>query len=347
MKNFNTVTIAILLLLILFSCTDTEPSITTQEEDNNYVYGNNPLQTFKLYKPSNFTQDTEVVILVHGGGWVMGYHPDEKVTTFDGRFGWNLLQPLLDAGYACAVMKYRTACYNTVPTEFQNNTMYYLDQMIEDINLVINFIRDNNVTLNVANNQFHLIGESAGSHIVTAYGINANADPDLKSVVSMFAPTNLDSPEFKQQINSFPLIFATAPNYFLKQSDNCQSVTNKQVRILNSLKSFADHSEILIDQPNPFLTEISNTTLDNIQNNIPLFIMQGENDILVPQTQAQEMYDAMQTKFLSPTCIDNSYNCQLKLKIYENCGHGWVNSDTGICNKNQIMNDIVNWINNH
>ena len=56
------------------------------------------------------------------------------------------------------------------------------------------------------------------------------------------------------------------------------------------------------------------------------------------------MYNAMQTKFSSPQCGAADYSCQLKLKIYPNCGHGWIG---GSCNKGQVINNIVAWIKNH
>jgi acetyl esterase/lipase len=338
MKRFS---LLLPLLLILFSaCIDD----ILPPQNSEIVYGDHPLQKFKLHLPANHNAQTKVVILVHGGGWVMGYNPNGEVTTFSGRYGWNLLSPLLEKGYACAVMKYRTACYNTVPEEFSNNTNFYLDRMMEDIDLVIDYLKMNATNLGIREDHFQVVGESAGGHIVMMYGIRSDADPDLKSVVPMFGPTDLDAQDFKEIINDVPLLVAEAPNYFLKRANNCTSVTNQQVRTLNSLKSFSDHAEIKITEPNTFLDTISTTSSFNIQRNTPLFITHGADDALVPQTQAEAMLDAMETAFGTSTCGENDFACPLKMKLYENCGHGWTG---GNCQKQQVMNDIVEWLESH
>jgi acetyl esterase/lipase len=282
--------------------------------------------------------------MVHGGGWVMGYKPDGEVTTFSGRYGWDLVSPLLAQGFACAVMKYRTACYNTVASEFNNQTTSYLDSMMVDIDLVIDYLKTNAADLAIRGDHFQLVGESAGGHIVMMYGIRPNSDPDLKSVIPMFGPTNLDAQDFKEIINAVPLLTVEAPNYFLKRADNCTSVTNQQVRTLNSLKSFSDHQEIKIFEPNAFLDSISSTTSFNIQRDIPLFITHGASDELVPKTQAEAMLAAMENKYGVSTCEENDFTCRLKLGLYENCGHGWTGGD---CQKKEVVDDIVRWIENH
>jgi len=194
-----------------------------------------------IYLPKDRDENTKTVVMVHGGGWVMGYKPNEKVTTFSGRYGWDILNPLLDKGYAIVVMKYRTACYNTVPSNFGNDTEFYQNRMMEDIDLVIDHIKLKSQDYNIGDNHFQLIGESGGGHIVMTYGIRQNSDADLKSVVSMFGPSDLDTQDFKTIINDVPLINVPPPNYFLKKANNCVSVTNQQVKVLFSLKSFADH----------------------------------------------------------------------------------------------------------
>ena len=74
------------------------------------VYGTDPIQQLKLYLTKDQNTTTKVLLLVHGGGWVVGYNESSIVTTFENRYDWNVLNPLLEAGYDRAVMKYRTAC---------------------------------------------------------------------------------------------------------------------------------------------------------------------------------------------------------------------------------------------
>lgn len=335
-----------LIMFFLISCKKEKPDNSNQGTTTEFdeVYGQHPLQKFNLITPANSDNTTKVAILVHGGGWVMGYHPDEEVTTFDGRYGWNLQEPLLEQGFAVVTMKYRTACYNTQPNNFDNATKENINNMVEDINLVIQKLKDNASQYNINPNHIQLVGESGGGHIVLYYGISSAAEEEVKSVVSMFGPTDLDAQDFKSTIYDVPLIMAQPPNYFLRTSSNCTSVTNQQVKTWSSLKSFADHDDILVNQANPFLDTLSTTFPYNMNNNMAMFITHGVDDALVPSSQAVAMEDAMRNMFGSPTCGENDFSCQLKLGLYDNCGHGWTG---GNCSKTQVISDIMSWLNAH
>jgi len=342
---------------------DDDPIMETNVADTlDLVYGSHPLQNMRLYLPDGHNETTKTVVMVHGGGWVMGYAPDGLVTTFQGRFGWDLQTPLLEEGYALAVMKYRTACYNTVPSEFTGETYYNIDRMIEDINLVIQYLKDNSTTLEIADNHFQLVGESGGSHIVTYYGIKNTADPDVKSIVSMFAPLDLDRIEWKEYIAAFPTVFVAGPrDHFLKRSNGCTSVTNQNVKTFFSLKSFVNE-DLDPQASSEGLKSLSPTIGTNIEKKTPTFIMNGDRDWLVPKYHATEMMSAFETVYGETSCGDTDFDCDYKLKIYEDCGHGWSNCqvDTwtnteenncddigGPCDRDEIMNDIVEWINAH
>lgn len=353
MKNLLLINL-MLFISFLFACELDSPEPgedpVPPAEENDFplistaVYGDHPLQNYRLYLPENHDSQTEVVVMVHGGGWVMGYEPMDSVSTFTGRYNWDILQPLLEEGYACVVMKYRTACYNTVAENFSNNTTYYLDRMTTDIDLVIDDLKERSSEIGIGDQKFHLLGESAGGHIVLSYGNRADSDETVVSITSMFGPTYLDAQDFKTFINGLPLALVEPPNYFLKASDNCESVSFKQVRVLSSLKSFSDHQEIAITTPNAFLDTLSPSSSFNMQRNIPMFIQQGELDELVPANQATTMYDALLDKWGSDPCDDSDFGCQHKLKIYEDCGHGWT---SGNCQRTQIMTDIQTWIKSH
>lgn len=312
-------------------------------ETFNVSYGTHPLQTFKLITPENSDEETKVAILIHGGGWVIGYHPGSNVTTFNGRYGWDLEEALLDSGIAVLTMKYRTACYSTQQATFSNNTRFNIDRMMEDIDLVIDKLITQAETYRVSPNYIHLIGESAGGHIAMYYGFSENARPQVRSVVSMFAPTNLDAQEAKQFVHSLPDFPMLAPDYFLHKNSGCNSVTNQPVGLWNSLKSFSDHYSIQVNQANPFLDTLSTTFEPNIQNEIPLFLTHGKGDQLVPFSQAIEMVGAVKDEFSLSQCPDLDFSCRLKIKLYDNCNHGW-NHIGGTCNRDAIMMDVVNWV---
>lgn len=356
MKSIYKVNSLLMLCILLIISCSTDPNGNNIEEDENTIepetrlipYGNHPLQNFDIYLPEEHDENTKVIIMIHGGGWVMGYEPNAVISSFSGRFGWDILNPLIEEGYACVVMKYRTACYNTVPENFNSYTLLAQNNMMEDIDLVIDYLKAKSSIYKISNNHFQLLGESAGGHIVLTYGIQQNSDTDVKSVVSMFGPTNLDATNFKTIINSLPTIpLVPPPNYFLKKSNNCESVTLQPIKTEFSLKSFVDHAEFSVENPNEFLQEVSPAYTFNIKTNTPMFIMHGANDLLVPATQANDMFTAMQTKYGTSSCNPNEFSCQLKQINYPDCGHGWINGENGSCNKNEIMNNIIEWMNSH
>lgn len=312
-------------------------------------YGAAEQQKFTLYTPKGSNESTKVILLIHGGGWVVGYNGSDKVTTFDGRYGWDILNPLIDAGYACAVMKYRTVCYFEDSTLANNNTLAALFDIYDDINLVINYLTDHANSLKLDPTEIQLVGESAGGHIVLSYGLWGLANENVKSVVSMFGPTALDDYEWKYNLFQ---IDSTVPegilvkdmNYFRARDLNCNVTNNESVHLLDELKSFGDAPELHVNQPNDFLNLLSPANPDNIVNPIPTFIMHGDKDELVPHSQASILFDAIVAKNNPSVCENNTFNCDLKKKIYTNCGHGWIGNS---CQKTIIMNDIVNWINAH
>ena len=279
MKSNVLILTALLISTLFFACDTLIPNPPKPENPasvKRIAYGSEPLQNMDLHLPKGHTNTTKVVIMVHGGGWVMGYKPDAQVTTFSGRYGWNILEPLLAEGYACAVIKYRTACYNTIPANFTEDHTFYQNNMMEDIDLVIQHIKDSAAAYDIADDHFQLLGESGGGHIVMTYGVRAASDPALKSVVSMFGPVVLDDQDWKGFLALLPIIGATAPNYMLRSSSNCTSVTNQQVQIFSSLKSFANSVNIKPNVSNPELFPLSPYRSENIKRNTPTFIMNGD-----------------------------------------------------------------------
>ena len=315
----------------------------------NISYGVDDIQTMELYLPAQHDENTKVVIMVHGGGWIVGYNETDKVTTFDGRYGWDILNPLLEEGFACAVMKYRTACYKENPSNATFNSTLALDLMMQDIDLAIQKLKNESTNLGISNKHFQLIGESAGGHIVMSYAIRSASDPTLKSVVSMFGPTDLDDFEWK---NNLRVIDSTVPqgvlvdgnNYFRTADNFCNLETNKKLHLLAELRSFGDSDTVKVYDINPYLQAISTTTLSNINNNTPIFIQHGANDDLVPVSQADLMFNAVTSVYGNSNCLTSDFNCQYKQKTYDNCGHGWIGA---ACQKNLIMNDIKKWIKAH
>ena len=72
------------LLLSTFSCITTDETgeiiIDPLEhyQELNVSYGSNSEQVFDIYLPANRSDDTKIMILVHGGGWTSGDKADRN-----------------------------------------------------------------------------------------------------------------------------------------------------------------------------------------------------------------------------------------------------------------------------
>ena len=316
----------------------------------NLQYGVNPIQSMELYLPAEHNHQTKVILMVHGGGWVVGYNTTDYVTTFVSRFGWDILNPLLNEGYACAVIKYRTACYQTDPASSTGESNLYFDQMMEDIDLAITHLKTNANNLGISNNHFQLLGESAGGHLVLSYALQNESDESIVSAVSMFAPTALDESAWKIRLHELDSIYPEGSiingiDYVRTDESSCQLITNTTLSLVAQLRSFGNQDTVKIYEPNLYLQTISPATSSNIEKEIPLFIMHGEQDSLVPVSHADIMYNAFLAKFPSTTIAEgDNFAGTLKKKTYSNCGHGWIYPS---CEKATIMADIVSWMNAH
>ncbi len=67
-----------IILVSLFSCRDKNDGMLANKakEILNVSYGNDTLQKMDLYFPEGFTQETPVVFLIHGGGFIAGTKED-------------------------------------------------------------------------------------------------------------------------------------------------------------------------------------------------------------------------------------------------------------------------------
>ncbi|HIP32419.1 MAG TPA: alpha/beta hydrolase [Crocinitomicaceae bacterium] len=320
--------------------TITEPTATLQR----VFYGLDTRQHFDLYLPPGHNQNTKTILMIHGGAWVLGVNDDNSVQTFNGAV-IDIVSGLLDEGYACAIMKYRLACYTTVNSNLTNNPNFYMDDMKEDIDLAINKLKSDATNLGISNNYFALIGESAGANIALLYGLNSTSDTDLKTIISMFAPTLMDEVQFKTNMtnapyNNLPIINGV---YIRKKANNCSLVTNQSVNFAWTLNSLCGIT-LTPSTTNPSYTNpLSPAYSGNIQRNLPVFLMHGSSDNLVPSSHADSMIVRLNSIYGTVNPSTNDFTGQHKMIKYQNCGHGW----SGSCNKMIIKQDVIKWMNSH
>lgn len=307
-------------------------------------YGADERQHYDFYLPANHNENTKTVILIHGGAWVLGPLAADSVLVF-GEIGNDLTHTLLAQGYAVALLKYRLACYTDDAAILSGDPYFYLSPMLADIDAAILTLKTNAPSKRYSPNHFALLGESAGAHLALMYALRST-DSDIRTVISFYAPTQFDDATFKTNCNSTPYNAITLNSIFALNDYNagCTMNTTGSMNIFWGLNSFAGvELETGATQP-AFTDTLSPAYANNIQNNLPIFLMHGMTDDLVPNNHADFLMTELNAKFgTSPAPLAN-FTGQHKLKKYNNCGHGW---SGGSCNKAQIRNDVVAWLSAH
>lgn len=175
---------AVLLAFISPGCKktkSTEEILLKAEDKLNITYGDNNKQVLDLYLPEKRTEDTKVVLLIHGGFWTAGDKSD--LTLY--------VKTLQNSGYAVANINYRLAtggAENVHPAQ------------INDIAKAISFISGKSAEWHISPNKFGLIGASAGAHLALLYTYAYNNDDKVKAVISIAGPTNFNDTRSQTEV---------------------------------------------------------------------------------------------------------------------------------------------------
>ena len=169
---------AILVVFTLFSCSKEQSAtkqITTDTAMLNLSYGADKTQIFDAFLPANrSTENTKVIILIHGGSWVAGDKSDLTALI-------SILKTKFPK-YAIFNINYRLSDYpsNIFPT--QEN----------DVNTAINFIYNNAKTKYLISNKYAFVGISAGAHLAMLQGFKNNIMVMPKAIASFCGPSDLN-----------------------------------------------------------------------------------------------------------------------------------------------------------
>lgn len=249
------------------------------------------------------------------------------------------------AGYAVAEMKYRLACYTNTEAELTGDSNFYLDQMMADVQTAIDQLKSEAGTLNIAADQYALLGESAGAHLALMTALRSD-DPDLKTVISFYGPTLMDEADFKANASSFPYTNFAVNSVFALRDQNlgCTQRTTGTMNMFKAIESFVGHPlELLSTQPE-YTDTISPAYEGNLVRNLPVSLMHGMADDLVPAAHGDSLLTALNLTFGTSPAEPADFVSPHKLLKYNNCGHGW---SGGACNKGQIRADVIEWLSIH
>ncbi len=185
MKALNFLFICLFIITNL-SCSSSDPSTDNTPtglnpleyyEELNIAYGIDTDQNFDLYLPANRTNDTKVLILIHGGGWTSG---DKADMVF--------LKEMIrqDLPYMAIVnINYRLADENNQPFPMQVN----------DITSVVNYLKNIDDDY-VFSDDYGFIGISAGAHLSLLWSYAFDTNSNSKMVCSIVGPTNFTDPAY-------------------------------------------------------------------------------------------------------------------------------------------------------
>lgn len=182
MMRFFTFLCTSLLAVGLNSCriSDIEPLIEEEISSYNGIYnesyGKDVLQRFDIHYPVSMSgRPSEVLILLHGGSWSGG----DK----------SYLAPTVDA---LQKRKKNLAIVN-INYRLTSTSGIRLEQQLADIQLLVEYLRQNATRYNITDGKFVIGGVSAGGHLALDYAYLKDTNHDIKSVVGIVAPTDLTS----------------------------------------------------------------------------------------------------------------------------------------------------------
>lgn len=184
---FRLTTGIILCTALLYGCSDDNASdnrLDTSKDItvSNVAYGPDTMNTMDVYLPANRTTGTNVIVFVHGGGWVEG--SKEEFTSLANQF--------TSKGYASVTMNYRYA-------DVDNNISYV--DLLDDIDKALTFLKTNAATYTINANKVTLFGHSAGAHLALLYAYRNNERGQVRWVISVAAPTDLPN---LLEVGTFP-----------------------------------------------------------------------------------------------------------------------------------------------
>lgn len=176
-----------LLVVGLSSChiSDIKPLIEEEISSYNGIYnesyGKDVLQRFDIHYPVSVSgRPSEVLILLHGGSWSGG----DK----------SYLAPTVDA---LQKSKKNLAIVN-INYRLTSTSGIRLEQQLADIQLLVEYLRQNATRYNITDGKFVIGGVSAGGHLALDYAYLKDTNRDIKSVVGIVAPTDLTSETLRE-----------------------------------------------------------------------------------------------------------------------------------------------------
>jgi len=162
------------LAVALCSCKKEDEGIigTEQERLNNLSYGTDARQKMDVYLPAYRTENTPLVVLLHGGSWISGNKENVQF----------IPAALQQQGIASVNMNYRYASPSN-----------HYEGMMSDVAAALSFVRNNADDWRVRDKDVVLLGVSAGAHIGLLYAHGHKKQGEINAVISLAGPGSFSS----------------------------------------------------------------------------------------------------------------------------------------------------------
>lgn len=220
---------------------------------SNVAYANDTLKKHLLdiYLPAGTKNNLPLVVWIHGGAWML----NDKYA--DMGYMKNTVRGFIDSGYAFASIDYRYSTQSVFPAQ------------IQDCNQAIEYLYEHAEQYKVDKNKIAVIGFSAGGHLASLLALSNN------NTVKEFYPATTGI--------HFKIVAALdfyGPSDFIMLGGNPDtSVNNMRDPVSVLLGAMPVERPDLAKRASPV------TYID--KNDPPFFIVQGEKDESVPNTQSK------------------------------------------------------------
>lgn len=172
-----------ILGMALSSCSTTQRVLAENGSKKiyNHKYGEHKKHVMDVFLPQNYSEDSPLVMIVHGGAWKLGRKEHMKM----------IQRRLFKENIPTVNINYRLV-------RTKKGITY--QQQLEDIALAVNETRKQSRDWKLNPDNLVLLGESAGGHLALLYGYS---NPDkVSKLISMSGPTDFYSEDFTSTLNS-------------------------------------------------------------------------------------------------------------------------------------------------
>ncbi|ALM47763.1 hypothetical protein AMR72_01910 [Flavobacterium psychrophilum] len=172
--------LSFIIFLLLSACT---LNAQAYSDMINLSYGEHKQQTLDLFLPKKFNKQTPLIIMLHGGAWVMGGKEYTDKTS----------KNLRNRGFIVANVDYRYVDADT-----------HAKDLLNDIDNAITYLQKTGVEKGFSTKNLHLAGISAGAHLALLYGYTTQKN--IYSISVLCPPVRLDNTEELKRLATIGLL---------------------------------------------------------------------------------------------------------------------------------------------